>query len=138
MFLSVGEVEKTEAALSGVPANAQERINLLGAALRRLIAAVKHQETSSASKSSQALASQLLADSYYLQSRSKLREALAAARAAAAKSPHFGFGWVRLAELEFSFGHVREAETALQKQLNERVHVDRPFNLVFQNAPSKD
>ena len=35
-------------------------------------------------------------------------------------------------------GILGQAETALQKQLNERVHVDRPFNLVFQNAPVKD
>ena len=35
-------------------------------------------------------------------------------------------------------GILGEAEAALQKQLNERVHVDRPFNLVFQSAPVKD
>jgi Protein of unknown function (DUF4230) len=31
-----------------------------------------------------------------------------------------------------------DAETALQKQLDERVHAARHFNLVFQNAPVKD
>jgi hypothetical protein len=35
-------------------------------------------------------------------------------------------------------GILVEAETALQKQLEERVHVARNFNLVFQNAPVKD
>ena len=35
-------------------------------------------------------------------------------------------------------GILREAETTLQKQLNERVHADRHFNLVFQNAPIKE
>ncbi len=32
-------------------------------------------------------------------------------------------------------GILVEAETALQKQLEERVHAARPFNLVFQNPP---
>jgi hypothetical protein len=35
-------------------------------------------------------------------------------------------------------GILAEAETALQKQLDERVHAGRPFNLVFQNAPVRD
>jgi hypothetical protein len=35
-------------------------------------------------------------------------------------------------------GMLGEAETTLQKQLNERVHADRHFNLVFQNAPIKE
>src|SRR5881394_523790 len=35
-------------------------------------------------------------------------------------------------------GILGQAEAALQKQLNERVHIDRPFNLVFQSAPGKD
>jgi hypothetical protein len=34
-------------------------------------------------------------------------------------------------------GILIEAETALQKQLDERVHAARHFNLVFQNAPIK-
>ena len=35
-------------------------------------------------------------------------------------------------------GILAEAETALQKQLHERVQAARPFNLVFQDAPVKD
>jgi len=35
-------------------------------------------------------------------------------------------------------GLLVDAETALQKQLDERVHAARHFNLVFQNAPVKD
>jgi hypothetical protein len=35
-------------------------------------------------------------------------------------------------------GILVEAETALQKQLEERVHADRPFHLVFQETPVKD
>jgi hypothetical protein len=35
-------------------------------------------------------------------------------------------------------GILGEAETTLQKQLNERIHADRRFNLVFQDAPVKE
>jgi Protein of unknown function (DUF4230) len=35
-------------------------------------------------------------------------------------------------------GILAEAETALQKQLHERVQADRRFNLVFEKAPAKD
>src|SRR5436190_6424436 len=35
-------------------------------------------------------------------------------------------------------GILVEAETALQKQLDERLHAAGRFNLVFQNAPAKD
>jgi hypothetical protein len=35
-------------------------------------------------------------------------------------------------------GILAEAEAALQKQLAERLHAARPFNLVYQDAPVKD
>jgi Protein of unknown function (DUF4230) len=35
-------------------------------------------------------------------------------------------------------GMLVEAETSLQKRLEERIHPDRHFNLVFQNAAEKD
>ena len=35
-------------------------------------------------------------------------------------------------------GILAEAETALQKQLDERIHADTPLHLVFQNAPAKE
>jgi hypothetical protein len=35
-------------------------------------------------------------------------------------------------------GILTEAEAALQKQLNERIHAGRPLHLVFQNTPQKD
>jgi tetratricopeptide (TPR) repeat protein len=46
-----------------------------------------------------------------------LSEALLAAGQAAEKSPNFGFAWVRVAELEFSFGRTSKALTALEKGL---------------------
>ena len=35
-------------------------------------------------------------------------------------------------------GILPEAETALKKQLEERLHPDGPFHLIFQNGPAKD
>jgi hypothetical protein len=35
-------------------------------------------------------------------------------------------------------GILAEAETALQKQLNQRIHAERPVRLIFQDAPAKD
>jgi hypothetical protein len=33
---------------------------------------------------------------------------------------------------------LAEAETALQTQLNERIHAERPVHLVFQSGPVKE
>ncbi len=62
-------------------------------------------------------ASELLAHSYLQQSRHDLEGALATAREAVAVNPNFGFGWERVAELEFSFGRVNAARRALEKAL---------------------
>jgi F0F1-type ATP synthase epsilon subunit len=35
-------------------------------------------------------------------------------------------------------GLLAEAETALQTQLNERIHAERPVHLVFQSSPVKE
>src|SRR5206468_2403121 len=43
--------------------------------------------------------------------------ALALARQAVKLSPNFGFGWERVAELEFSFGRIAAARSALEKSL---------------------
>ena len=110
LLLAVGQVEQTEAELKLVSIDSP-----LAEALRRMIAAVKHEEIKSAL--SPTSASEWLAESYYLQSRSRLTEALAVARAAVAKSPEFGFAWVRVAELEFGLGHVGRAREALERGL---------------------
>jgi predicted TPR repeat methyltransferase len=39
------------------------------------------------------------------------------ARRAATNSPDFAFAWERVAELEFSFGHIGNALEALNKSL---------------------
>lgn len=114
LLLAVGLVEQSleqlEAAASGGGNNPE-----LANALRELIAAVKFEKWDS--PGTPALATEFLARSYYQQSRADLAGALAAARQAVEKSPDFGFGWERVAELEFSFGHTDTALEALNKSL---------------------
>ena len=113
LLLSVGQVEKTEAELNSVPAGS------LPAALRTLIAAVKRQPQPSTRNPQ--LATELLATSYYEQSRAtgqdSLKSALELARRATSVAPQFSFAWERVAELEFGFGRTHEAEVALNKSL---------------------
>ncbi len=111
LLLSVGQVEKCEALLPG-------DFHRSGAdALRLLIAAVKFEQRPQglATQDHATGASLLLAESYYAQSRAGLSEARAAAQSATEVSPEFGFAWVRLAELEFSFGRTGAAKKALEK-----------------------
>lgn len=105
LLLAVGRVREAEAMAGSDTRNAD--------ALRQLIAAVKFQEYSR--KAQPSSATEWLAESYYRQSRSDLAGALAAAQTATARAPHFGFAWVRVAELQFSFGRVREASAALKQ-----------------------
>src|SRR5581483_11714268 len=88
LLLAVGQVEQTEAGLQSLQSPSRS-----AQALRQVIASVKHGEFSGESPTT---ASEWLAESYYLQSRSKLNEALSAARMAANRSPNFGFAWVRV------------------------------------------
>ena len=110
LALVSGQVSKAEDLLQGLRAGGTQ-----AEALRELIAAVKFQPFTRSSPAE--TASALMAESYYQQSRSNLRAALDAARAAAAKSPDFSFAQARVAELEFSFGHSSEALAALDKSL---------------------
>nr|ACX33953.1 putative TPR repeat-containing protein [uncultured prokaryote EC6] len=60
-----------------------------------------------------------MAESYYLQSRSDLRDnialALAAAEKATAARPDFSFAWGRVAELQFSRGDRKAARAAIEQ-----------------------
>jgi tetratricopeptide (TPR) repeat protein len=120
LLLSVGQAEQAEAILSSLagddPAARPERV---AAALRQLVAAVKRQPAVPAVRPQ--LATELLAASYYEQSRAvrnqSLETALALAKEAAQRSPDSGFAWTRVAELEFSFGLTRDAAAALDKGL---------------------
>ena len=97
LLLAVGQIEPVDGVLG------------------RLIAAVQFREEPADELPPSASA--LLAESYYQQSRSNLPEALRLARRAVGLSPRFGFGWARVAELEFSFGRIQAAREAIQRSL---------------------
>ena len=120
LLLSVGQVTETEDILSELrTTDALGRIARLAGALRQLIAAVKREDIPPLP--SPQLASEFLAASYYAQSRAirttSLETALDLANRAKAASPEFGFAWVRVADLEFSFGRTTRAREDLEKGL---------------------
>ncbi|MCX6902683.1 MAG: FecR domain-containing protein [Verrucomicrobia bacterium] len=78
--LSVGQVEQASRLLDNAPA-----ANALAEALRKMVAAVQYKTWTRTNQP--VLGSAWLAESYYLQSRSRLGEALKAAESAAEKSP---------------------------------------------------
>jgi tetratricopeptide (TPR) repeat protein len=111
LLLSVGAVDKAQSVLSGVAPESS-----LASALRTLIAAVTSNPKPETPKPQSA--SEWLALSYQHQSAHQLEAALQVARNAVEQSPRFGFGWARVAELEFSFGRTREAREALRRSLD--------------------
>ena len=119
--LAVGRAEAAEAELrplaEGPPG---ERTVRLASGLLGLLAAVR-QEAKWPGATPE-LATECLAASYFEQSQphhpDSLREARRLARRATEVSPGFGFAWVRLAELEFSFGRTAAARDALAKGLS--------------------
>jgi tetratricopeptide (TPR) repeat protein len=131
-MLSVGQVEKARAELRGTKAGQPLRL-----ALEQMIAAVQYREWKR--KAEPRTASGWMAESYERQSRGNLNTALAAARKAVEISPEFGFAWVRVAELEFSFGRTPAALKALDRGLqlaprNAKAHALQGF---LQSAENK-
>jgi tetratricopeptide (TPR) repeat protein len=119
LLLSVGLVEEA-LVLAGPLASecgdeTEVSANTLALALQQVVAAVKQKEWKRRGPERSATA--WLAESYSAQARAALDEALRAARKAVALSPDFGFGWARVAELEFSFGRTDAALAALDKAL---------------------
>jgi tetratricopeptide (TPR) repeat protein len=116
LFLAIGAVDRAEAQLAKANSNAP-----LARALRLMIAAVtplpNHPSTIINLQSSIPTASELIALSYAHQSTNNLRTALAVATEAVTRSTNFGFGWARVAELEFSFGRTRAAHEAARRAL---------------------
>ncbi len=121
LLLSVGQVEKTEAQLFKLrAAGASEKNQRLASALQQLIAAVQHEPLPPTINHQPSTPTELLAASYHAQSLAgpgALKSALDFARRAVDGSPEFGFAWERVAELEFSFGRVDRASSALDKSL---------------------
>ena len=120
LLLAVGQVEEAETLLSSMSnVDGPGRLQRLAGAIRQLIYAVKRQLSPPGPNPQ--LATEFLSQSYYQQSRAipevSLQAALKLARQAVTVAPDFGYAWERVSELEFSFGHVREALVALDKSL---------------------
>jgi Flp pilus assembly protein TadD len=131
LFLVVGQIDKAQRLLRNVSAEAPGH-----AALRTLIAAVTLQPKDGAATPQ--TASDWVAESYYLQSRSDLPGALAAAQRASELDASFGFAWTRIAELQFSFGRVPQAQQAMARSLtlaprNPAAHTLQGFLLAAEN-----
>jgi Tfp pilus assembly protein PilF len=118
LLLSVGKVDESQIQLA--PLRTEPHLAPIARALDVLAAAVQFKtlpetpQTETRDRTS----TEWLAWSYYYQSRRELRAALDSARKAVELSQDFGFGWARVAELEFSFGHARAARAALKKAIS--------------------
>jgi hypothetical protein len=110
LLLAAGQAEPAEADIRSLAARLAP-----ARALGELIATVRNDRPEALTTPGSA--SEWMARSYLLQSRSDLAGARSAARSAAEQSPHFGAAWIRVAELEFSFGRTPEALAALERGL---------------------
>lgn len=123
VILAAGQVEAARTRL--------DRINTTDArALKELIQAVSGKPEASLAVPESATA--WIARSYTLQALGDLHGARSAAQHAVELSPEFGYGWARLARMQFSFGNFNEMERALKKALeynirNPEVYVLRGF-----------
>ena len=145
LLLGAGQVPGAEADLSSFAiGDASGKLPRLSEALRTLIAATKREARLAASDPQ--LPSEFLAASYLEQSRASpnlsLQSALKLAREAVARSPDLGFGWERVAELEFSFGRIEPASEALAHALrlsprNAQALALQGFLLAAQNKPAE-
>jgi Tfp pilus assembly protein PilF len=120
LLMGASQVKEAEEELLALAdAHASERPKRLAAALRVLIAAIKREPPPSATNAG--WPTEYLAASYLEQSRAipnvSLQAALKLARKAVTTDTNFGFGWERVAELEFSFGRTDRALEALDKAL---------------------
>jgi tetratricopeptide (TPR) repeat protein len=132
LFLVAGQIQKAEALLNEVDANAPGR-----QALSTLIAAVTLKEKSTSAP--QQTATDWIAESYYRQSKSDLAGALQAAERAANLDANSGFAWTRVAESQFNLGRAPEAKQALEKGLkfsprNAAAHALRGFLFSAENS----
>ena len=135
VYLAVGRGDDAQREMRGVSPTAPGR-----RALELMIAAVKLQNWTEAGDPK--TVGEWMAQSYYLQSKGDLEKARAAARQATEKAPDFGYAWVRLAELEFSFGRTSDALKALDRGLalsprNAQAFALRGFLLSAQNDIGK-
>jgi tetratricopeptide (TPR) repeat protein len=121
LLLGAGQVAGAEEDLSAFAAgDVSGKSQRLAAALRTLIAAVKREPQPSTADMQ--MPTECLAASYFEQSRAiagiSLQAALNLAKRAVTLDTNFGFGWERVAELEFSFGRTERASEALRKAID--------------------
>ncbi len=123
LLLSVGEVKRAEEMLR------RGRMDHPAArAMRIMLEAVAPSLTTNSWRALAPLptsgetASEWLALSYAHQATNNLDAALRVVRQAVEQSPTFGFGWARVAELEFSHGHTAAAQDAVAKALEISPH----------------
>jgi Flp pilus assembly protein TadD len=118
LLLSMGRTEASEALLSALSTESTTDKPEAGArrlteAMRVVIACVQNRTIPS--RIEPQTATEWLAVSYQEQTEGRLKKALEAAQEAVSQSPEFGFGWVRLAELEFGFGRLEQTDRSLKK-----------------------
>lgn len=114
--LSVGQVAAAEQLLAATmsTANSPASTTALAKALHRMIEVVNDPaRAGTLTVDSGQLATEWIVLSYQRQAAGDLPGARAAAMECVAKDPEFGFGWNRLAEIEFGFGRIKEARRAL-------------------------
>lgn len=97
---------------------------------------------SSSPRSQEHLATEWLVESLRRQKRLQLEGALGAARHAVETVPEFAFGWARVAEIEFGFGRIGVALSALDRSLqlaprNAQAYALRGFLFAAQNRLSR-
>jgi tetratricopeptide (TPR) repeat protein len=115
--LAVGAAEAALEALRwrGTPGPDSARVQSLREAVETVANTVRRRVESKPPAHDGGLASELLALSYFHQSRSDLKAALRAARDAVRVDPGFGFAWARQAELELGFGRLARTRELLDR-----------------------
>lgn len=146
LLLSVGETRDVATLLPSTntlaTAVADVRVTALAQAVEHWMRFIQG-ESSRMSSAERQGSTEWLVESYLIQGEQAggsakkgfLYSAKEAAEGAVAISPKFGFGWVRLAELEFAFGHRKAALAALEhalqySPLNPQAHSLRGFLLL--------
>ena len=110
VLMAVGRVDDAKHEMSAVSRQDPNR-----KALEQMIAAVTFRDSDLTGTPK--TVGEWMARSYYLQSKAQLVQAREAARQATVVAPQFGYAWVRLAELDFSFGETPQALKALDQGL---------------------
>lgn len=118
ILLAAGEVPRAQSVLLpvGAPDRKADLQGRLAGALQGFVALVSRDPNRNellTPPPPQATATEWLIDSYREQQDAQLPAALRSVRQALQRAPDFGYAWVRLAELQFSSGRVREAEESL-------------------------